>query len=77
MGLVIESPRFAERLAEIFETSVPFAAYEVRLAPDDRSLYWIERTTSDEVRYDTEPGTSWFLRLGVDMLRGLPIDWLL
>jgi cardiolipin synthase C len=77
MGLVIDSPTLAGRLAETFDTAVPLVAYEVRLAPDGQSLYWIERTASGEVRYDTEPGTSWFLRLGVDMLRGLPIDWLL
>ena len=52
-------------------------AYEVRLAPDGRTLEWIERTASGEKRYDTEPGTSWFLRRGVDLLSILPIDWLL
>ncbi len=77
MGLVIESPTLAKRLADTFDTAVPLVAYEVRLAPDDRSLYWVERAASGEARYDTEPGTSWFLRLGVDMLRCLPIDWLL
>jgi putative cardiolipin synthase len=77
MGLVIDSRTLAEQLAESFDTVVPLVAYEVRLASDDRTLYWIERTASGEVRYDTEPGTSWFLRSRVDMLRILPIEWLL
>jgi putative cardiolipin synthase len=77
MGLVIDSRTLAERLAESFDTVVPLVAYEVRLSSDDRTLYWIERTASGEVRYDTEPGTSWFLRSRVDMLRILPIEWLL
>ena len=77
MGLVIDSRTLAERLAEIFDTVVPLVAYEVRLSSDDRTLYWIERTGSGEVRYDTEPGTSWFLRSRVDMLGILPIEWLL
>lgn len=77
MGLVIDSPTFAQRLAETFDTVVPLVAYEVRLAPDGRTLYWIERTASGEVRYDTEPGTNPLLRLGVDILRLLPIDSLL
>jgi putative cardiolipin synthase len=77
MGLVIDSPLLAQRLAEFFDTVVPLVAYEVRLAPDGRNLEWIERTASGETRHDTEPGTSWFLRSRVDMLSLLPIDWLL
>jgi putative cardiolipin synthase len=77
MGLVIDSPTVAERLAKIFDTVVPLVAYEVRLASDDRTLYWIERTAAGDVRYDTEPRTSWFLRRRIDILRLLPIDWLL
>ena len=53
------------------------AAYEVRLMPDGRSLEWIEQTSSGEKRYDTDPGTSWFLRRKVDLLSILPIEWLL
>ncbi len=77
MGLVIESPVLAQRLAAFFDADVPRIAYEVRLAPDGRNLEWIERTASGEMRYDVDPGTSWFLRMGVDMLSILPIEWLL
>jgi putative cardiolipin synthase len=77
MGLVIDSPTLAERLAQTFDSVVPLVAYEVRLAPDGRTLYWIERIASGEVRYDTEPGTTWSLRSYVDMLKILPIEWLL
>ena len=77
MGLVIESPTLAQRLAEFFDTVVPFAAYEVRLAADGRSLEWIERTGSEVKRYDTEPETRWFRRFRVDFMSILPIEWLL
>ena len=77
MGLVIDSSTLAQRLTDFFDTDVPMLAYEVRLASDGRNLEWIERTASGEKRYDIEPGTSWFLRTGVDMLSILPIDWLL
>jgi putative cardiolipin synthase len=77
MGLVIESPMLAQRLAETFDTLVPRIAYEVRLAPDGRGLYWIERTAAGEQRFDTEPDTSWSMRMGVEMLSILPIEWLL
>jgi hypothetical protein len=77
MGLVIHSPTLAERLAATFDTNVPRVAYEVRLTPDGENLEWIERTAAGETRYDTEPGTDWWLRTRVDMLSILPIEWLL
>ena len=77
MGLVIDSPKFAQQLAERFDTTAPMIAYEVRFGPDGRSLEWIERTASGETRYDTEPGTSWFQRRSVDVLSILPVDWML
>jgi putative cardiolipin synthase len=77
MGLVIDSPTLAQRLAETFDTTIPASAYEVRLRPDGRDLEWIEQTAAGETRYDTEPGTSWFQRRSVDMLSILPVDWLL
>jgi putative cardiolipin synthase len=77
MGLVIDSPALAQRLAEGFDTSVPVVAYEVRFGPDGRSLEWIERTATGEARYDTEPGTTWFQRRSVDVLSIFPIDWML
>jgi putative cardiolipin synthase len=77
MVLVIDSPTLALQLAAGFDTTVPVIAYEVRLGPDGRSLEWIERTTSGETRYDTEPGTNWFQRRSVDLLSILPIDRML
>jgi putative cardiolipin synthase len=77
MGLVIDSPTLAQRLAERFDTAAPLVAYEVRLGPDGRSLEWIERTAAGETRYDTEPGTTWFQRWSVDVLSIFPVDWML
>jgi len=77
MGLVIESPVLAQRLAALFDAEVPMIAYEVRLTPDGGDLVWIERTASGEKRYDTDPETSWFLRRQVDLMSILPIEWLL
>ena len=53
------------------------SAYEVRLAPEGGGLIWIERTASGEMRYDAEPQTDWWLRMKVDLLSILPIEWLL
>ena len=77
MGFVIDSPAFAQQLAQYFDTTVPMVAYEVRLMPDGRSLEWIERSAAGEVRYTTEPGTTWLLRSKIGILSILPIDWLL
>jgi len=78
MGVVIDSPEFAGRMAKFFDKSVPELAYEVRLAPEGDGLVWIEHTaTGEEKRYDVEPETDAFKRWKVEFLSGLPIDWLL
>jgi putative cardiolipin synthase len=77
LGLVIDSPVLAQAMADAFDRTVPRAAYEVVLAPDGRSLQWIERSAAGEKRYDTEPDTSWLRRSGVGVMSVLPIDWLL
>ena len=77
MGLLIESPSLASRLAATFDEQVPKVAYEVRLAADGRCAEWIERTPAGEVRYETDPKTSPGRRAWIDFLSILPIDWLL
>jgi len=77
MGLLIDSPALAGQLADAFDRSAPSVAYEVRLGPDGRSLHWVERTASGEIRHDTEPDTSWSKRSAVGLLAILPIEWLL
>jgi putative cardiolipin synthase len=77
MGLLIDSPELAGRLAGMFESEVPMYAYEVRLTEDGRNLEWIGRGQSDEKRYDTEPGIGLLRRAWVGFLSLLPIDWLL
>ncbi len=76
MGFVIDSAEMAKQLKETLDTGVPTRAYEVRLAPDG-SLYWIEQRDGVVVRHDTEPGTSFWRRLGVRLMSWLPIDSLL
>jgi putative cardiolipin synthase len=78
LGIVIDSPVLAGRLASTFDTIVPQVAYEVRLAPEGGGLQWIERTASgEEKRYDSEPETGTLKRWGVKFLSILPIEWLL
>jgi putative cardiolipin synthase len=73
MGLVIDSPEVAQRIATAFDTAIPLEAWEVRLA-EDGSLVWIERTPYREKRYDSEPDVGLLKRLGVGILSILPIE---
>ncbi len=77
MGVVLESPELASRLAAAFDEEVPRNAYEVRIAADGRSLEWIERTPDGEVRHDSTPETGPLRTLWVGFLSLLPIEWLL
>ena len=76
MGLLLESPALAARLAKGFDDAVPNVAYEVRLTTDD-DIEWIERTPTGETRHTIEPATGFFRRAMVRVLSILPIEWLL
>jgi putative cardiolipin synthase len=76
MGILIDSPALAQRIASRFETGIPERSYEVRLS-DEGELYWIERRGHERVRHDIEPGTSFWQRAAVRFMSLLPIDWLL
>jgi putative cardiolipin synthase len=77
MGLVIDSPAFAEELAAVLDDALEYA-YSVRLAPDGQNLQWLERRASGEtVLYDVDPESTAWQRFQVSFLAGLPIDWLL
>ncbi len=76
LGFVIDSGPLASRIESIFVSLVPQVAYMTRLDADGR-LYWLKRDNGMEVRYDTEPNTTWFRRLGVWFLSILPIESLL
>jgi putative cardiolipin synthase len=77
MGLVIDSPLLARHLAGAFDDRIPLLAYEVLLAPQGRGLQWLERTPTGETRHATEPETTLWRRLGVNLISLLPIEWML
>jgi cardiolipin synthase C len=76
LGFVIESPALAHDIEINFATRVPNHAYEVHLS-DKGQLYWIGHDGDRTVRYEKEPGTSFWLRAFVRFLSFLPIDSLL
>jgi putative cardiolipin synthase len=77
MGVVIDSPVLARRLAEEIDKVVPTLAYEVRLRSPGGGMEWIERGPAGETRHGGEPGAGRLRRLWVDFLSLLPIEWLL
>jgi putative cardiolipin synthase len=77
MGVVIDSPKLADAVSSTLDRDLDLRAYEVRLAPDDRGLEWLERTPQGEVRYTSEPNTGFFKRFGVGFMSILPIEWML
>ncbi|MGH7927682.1 MAG: phospholipase D family protein, partial [Candidatus Binatia bacterium] len=76
LGFVIDSPALAQQIRTALDSWIPADAYEVRLS-DTGDLYWVERQEGEWVRYDTEPGTSFWQRTWVGFLSLLPIEWLL
>ncbi len=76
MGVSIDSPILARRIAELFDSTVRANSYQVQLS-EQGDLYWIEQRDGVEIRHDTEPGTGFWQRLGIRFMSLLPIEWLL
>ncbi len=78
IGILLESPKFARELNNSFDNMIPLYAYEVRLTSPGGRPEWIEhQADGDDTYFDTEPQTSFFERMGVNLMAILPIDWLL
>ncbi|WAK00324.1 phospholipase D family protein [Methylobacter sp. YRD-M1] len=76
LGFIIDSPKLAQQIDAVFNSSIPENAYEVCLS-DDGKLYWLEKRNGKPVRHDVEPGTNFWQRAMVSFLSMLPIEWLL
>ena len=77
LGLLIESPQLADRVATLFDADVLANAYQLALA-DDGHVVWMERTPQGEaLRYGATPGASSWKLFWIGVLSGLPIEWLL
>jgi putative cardiolipin synthase len=74
MGMVIDSPVFAARLAQAVDNAFPDVAYRVTLT-DEADLRWEDGAKGET--YTTEPETGWLRRLSVRVQSWLPIEWLL
>jgi putative cardiolipin synthase len=70
MGVLFESPELAGVLGEEFDGTIANTAYrlELKSMPADEygtpqyALQWVTKENGKEVRYQTEPDTSWWQR---------------
>ena len=76
MGLVIESPALAQRIAAAFAEEIPGRSYRVRLN-DAGAMEWLEPHENGVIVHKTEPGAGWWKRFAVAVMALLPIEWLL
>ena len=76
LGFVIESPRMATDLSESLPARMAAGAYRLSMGPDG-AIRWIEQREGKEIVHDTEPGTTFWQRIGIGVLSLLPIEWLL
>jgi putative cardiolipin synthase len=84
MGVVIDSPVLAAKVAEWRDQQLPKIAWRIRLetveAPlspfgEEERLVWISRENGQDVRrYDREPEASLWARVQAALLRLLPIE---
>ena len=75
MGVLFDCPALAKRLPLETERDLARNAYQVKL--ENNHLVWITREGDEEVRYNSEPGTSWWKKAKVSIFSILPIEGLL
>lgn len=75
LGVVIRSDTLARALHDDFARDVPRSSYELRLGL--RGIEWLEQTPRGIVIHHREPRASLLRRVGVALLRWLPVDLLL
>lgn len=77
VGVVIESPEIAHNMAQWFEREVNKIAFRVSLEKDEdgvEQMQWESQGEEGVVRFDVDPYTCVWQRMGVGIMRLLPID---
>lgn len=76
MGLVIDSPVLAQRIAATFDQGIPARAYRVELS-NTGNIVWVGHVAGEQVRLQTEPGTTFWQRAKLRLLAALPLEWIM
>jgi putative cardiolipin synthase len=73
-GLYVESPELAQQVIEYMDEGVlPKNSYRVML-DDDGDLYWVTEIDGNEVRYTSEPESTFGQRFMSGFIEMLPVD---
>lgn len=67
MGIYFESPQYAQEIAESIDKQAMVKAYRVVLTDND-SIQWQTLEDGKEVQFDSEPETSVFQRIKINLL---------
>ena len=73
LGVVIDSPEMAGWAARVVHEELPEVAWELAL-DDGGGIVWIDRDADEPLTHTREPRTSFWQRLGVRLMRLLPIE---
>jgi putative cardiolipin synthase len=79
IGVILEMPEMARAFVQRLDADLRGSAYRLALAPEgaagsSRRLEWIALEDGREVRYTTDPGASFWRRLGAGLMSLLPIE---
>jgi putative cardiolipin synthase len=72
LGVIIQSPELAGRVAAAVDQNLPTQTYEVFLN-DKGKLRWKALEDGEDVIFDKEPKTTWGQRTNANLMRALPI----
>ncbi len=77
IGVIIQAPAMARKIAGEFDKHIRDAAFRLELKKDEfgnESLLWHGRVNGNQTTLTNEPYTSFWQRLGIGVLKWLPIE---
>lgn len=77
IGVVFRSPAIAKKSAQSFDERIQDAAFRLELEKDEHGrehLLWHGRIDGEQTTLKHEPNTSFWKRLGIGLLKWLPIE---
>jgi putative cardiolipin synthase len=77
IGVVIESPEVATMMADGFDSQIEQAAFRLELVTDqddNEYIHWHGTEDGVPVTYEVDPHTSFWRRMGVGIMRIMPIE---
>lgn len=72
VGTILTAKPLAQKMVSSIEQNINSLAFKVSL--DDDQVIWTEAKDGQEIIHDTEPYTTWLQRLGVSLMKLLPIE---